>query len=232
MLTYKSSLIGHAFKVGMLAASMGLIGAGCLSGCADNTGYNSAFAGSTSLTGNSRSYPATMDQLFKAAKITLIQQGFTIEQTDAVNGLIKGIRALQDPKHPKIAYLVTASIDVTGAPSGVATVVTASASQQTVLHKDSEKYYHLLGLVPIPTGKDYQTIVRKEGNITDPAFYKDLFEALAANLPKLPPVTTFPVSPADPAVRAPVAATAAVQGGTSKIVTQSEAETGIRAAAP
>jgi hypothetical protein len=142
MITYISRVMGHAFKFWMLVASTALLGGGLLSGCVDNTGYNSAFAGSTSLNGNSQSFFATADQLFKAAKITLIQQGFTIEQTDAVNGLIKGIRALQDPKQPKIAYLVTASIDVTGAPSGNATVVTASASQQTILHKDSEKGGH------------------------------------------------------------------------------------------
>ena len=96
MLNYVSSLMGHAFMVGVLVASTGLIGAGVLSGCTANTGYNSAFAGRTSLTGNSRSFVATTDQLFKTAKITLIQQGFTIEQPDAANGLIKGVRALQD----------------------------------------------------------------------------------------------------------------------------------------
>jgi hypothetical protein len=169
--------------------------------------------------------------LFNAAKITLIQQGFTIEQTDAANGLIKGIRALQDPKHSKIAYIVTASIDVTGAPSGTAAVVTASASQQTVLHKDSEKYYHLLGLVPIPTGKDYQTIVRKEGNITDPVFYKDLFEALAANLRKRPSMTTSPGPLVDP-VRMPVAPTAAVQRETSKLMAQNDTEASAASAEP
>jgi hypothetical protein len=172
---------------------MAAIAAGTLSGCAAQTGYTSAFANSTALAGNSRRFSATPDQAFKTVKITLVQQGFTIEQTDAANGLIKGVRALEDPKNKKISYLITTSIDVTGAPSGDATVVTASASQQTVLHKDSEKYFHLLGLVPIPTGKDYQTIVRKEGNITDVGFYKDLFAAIQSNLPKAPAVATFAV---------------------------------------
>jgi hypothetical protein len=142
------------------------------------------------LAGNSRRFSATPDQTFKTVKITLVQQGFTIEQTDAANGLIKGVRALEDPKNKKISYLIN-SIDVTGAPSGDATVVTASASQQAVLHKDSEKYFHLLGLVPIPTGKNYQTIVRKEGNITDASFYKDLFVAITNNLPKPAAVAAF-----------------------------------------
>jgi hypothetical protein len=170
---------------------MAVFAAGTLSGCASQTGYKSAFANSTALSGNSRRFSATPDQTFKTVKITLVQQGFTIEQTDAANGLIKGVRALEDPKNKKISYLITTSVDVTGAPSGDATVVTASASQQTVLHKESEKYFHLLGLVPIPTGRDYQTIVRKEGNITDTSFYKDLFATIESNLPKAPAVTTF-----------------------------------------
>lgn len=183
---------------------MVVFAAGALSGCAAQTGYTSAFANSTALAGNSRRFSATPDQTFKTVKITLVQQGFTIEQTDAANGLIKGVRALEDPKNKKISYLITTSIDVTGAPSGDATVVTASASQQTVLHKDSEKYFHLLGLVPIPTGKDYQTIVRKEGNITDAGFYKDLFAAIQSNLPKAPAVATFAV-PASVVTAVPVA---------------------------
>jgi hypothetical protein len=198
---------------------MAVIAAGTLSGCAAQTGYTSAFANSTALAGNSRRFSATPDQIFKTVKITLVQQGFTIEQTDAANGLIKGVRALEDQKNKKISYLITTSVDVTGAPSGDATVVTASASQQTVLHKDSEKYFHLLGLVPIPTGKDYQTIVRKEGNITDASFYRDLFAAVESNLPKAPAVATFAapaavttvapamlpaqIPPTDPATTAP-----------------------------
>ena len=199
---------------------MVVLAAGTLSGCAAQTGYTSAFANSTALAGNSRRFSATPDQTFKTVKITLVQQGFTIEQTDAANGLIKGVRALEDPKNKKISYLITTSIDVTGAPSGDATVVTASASQQTVLHKDSEKYFHLLGLVPIPTGKDYQTIVRKEGNITDAGFYKDLFAAIQSNLPKAPAVATFavPASVAASVVTAlPVPAAVASTDGSAPV---------------
>jgi hypothetical protein len=200
----------------ILFAALLVTGAG-LSGCAAQTGYNSAFANSTALAGNSRRFGATPDQTFKTVKITLVQQGFTIEQTDAVNGLIKGARALEDPKNKKISYLITTSIDVTGAPSGDATVVTASASQQTVLHKESEKYFHLLGLVPIPTGKNYQTVVRKEGNITDANFYRDLFAAIESNLPKTPAVVTFaaPAAPASIVTAAPAAASSASSDGSS-----------------
>ena len=203
MIDFKSSETGRMSKAVAPFAAIALIAGICVSGCAAKTGYNSAFAGNTALVGNSQHYDANPDQIFKSVKITLVQQGFTIEQADAANGLIKGARALQDPKDKKISYLVTTNLDVTGAPSGDATVVTASASQQTVLHKDSEKYFHLLGLVPIPTGKDYQTIVRKEGNITDAGFYKDLFAAIANNLPRPPAVATF-AAPAAVATVTPV----------------------------
>ena len=82
---------------------------------------------------------------FARQKVTLVQQGFTIAQVDVAAGLIKAIRSLQDPKRSTYSYLITASVDITGQPSGRSTTVTVAASQQTALHKDSEKYFHLLG---------------------------------------------------------------------------------------
>jgi hypothetical protein len=156
-----------------------------LGGCEASRTYETAFSQQTALAGNTRTYEATADRVFRASKVTLVQQGFTIEQADASTGLLKGLRTFDDPKNKKIAYLVTATVDITGASSSQ-TVVTMSASQQTVLHKDSHKYYHLLGLVPIPTGKEYQTVVRAEGNITGASFYKDFFAAVSRNMAQLP----------------------------------------------
>src|SRR5437879_1473682 len=156
-----------------------------LVGCGSPKTYETAFSQKTALAGNTRNFDAPADQVFRASKVTLVQQGFTIEQADASVGLLKGVRTFDDPKNKKIAYLVTASVDISGT-SGEETVVTVSASQQTVLHKDSNKYYHLLGLVPIPTGKEYQTIVRAEGNITGASFYKDFFAAVSRNVAKMP----------------------------------------------
>jgi hypothetical protein len=156
-----------------------------LGGCEASRTYETAFSQQTALAGNTHTYEATADQVFRASKVTLVQQGFTIEQADASTGLLKGLRTFDDPKNKKIAYLVTATVDITGASSSQ-TVATVSASQQTVLHKDSHKYYHLLGLVPIPTGKEYQTVVRAEGNITSASFYKDLFAAVSRNMAQLP----------------------------------------------
>jgi hypothetical protein len=156
-----------------------------LGGCEASKTYETAFSQQTALAGNTHTYDATAEQVFRASKVTLVQQGFTIEQADASTGLLKGLRTFDDPKNKKIAYLVTATVDITGASSSQ-TVATVSASQQTVLHKDSHKYYHLLGLVPIPTGKEYQTVVRAEGNITGASFYKDFFAAVSRNMARLP----------------------------------------------
>ncbi len=156
-----------------------------LAGCEAPKTYETAFSKHTALAGNTHTYAATADQVFRASKVTLVQQGFTVDHADASAGLMKGLRVFDDPKNKKIAYLVTATVDITGV-SASQTVVTVSASQQTVLHKESHKYYHLLGLVPIPTGKEYQTVTRAEGNITGAAFYQDFFAAVARNMVTLP----------------------------------------------
>jgi hypothetical protein len=162
-----------------LPAAVGVV---ALVGCGNHTGYEKAFSAQSALAGNSHEFDAGADQTFRTVKVTLVQQGFTIEQVDVAAGLIKAIRSLQDPKRSAYAYLITASVDITGQPSGKSTTVTVAASQQTVLHKDSEKYFHLLGLVPIPTGRVHQTVVTKEGNIDTAAFYSDFFESIHRNL--------------------------------------------------
>jgi hypothetical protein len=191
-----------------------IFGVVALVGCSSHTGYEKAFSAQSALVGNSHEFDAASDLTFRTVKVTLVQQGFTIEQVDVATGLIKAVRSLQDPKRSAYAYLITASVDVTGQPSGRSTTVTVAASQQTVLHKDSEKYFHLLGLVPIPTGREHQTVVTKEGNIDKAAFYNDFFEAVHKNLssaaiagaaaPPAANVSALPATGADPARTFPV----------------------------
>jgi hypothetical protein len=158
------------------------LGVATLGGCGSQTGYEKAFSQQSALSGNSQEFDAAADQTFRTVKVTLVQQGFTVEQVDVGTGLIKAVRSLQDPKKSDYAYLITTTVDITGQPSGKSTTVTIAASQQTVLHKDSEKYFHLLGLVPIPSGRVHQTVVTKEGNIDKAAFYSDFFAAVHKNL--------------------------------------------------
>jgi hypothetical protein len=173
------------------------IGAAAVGGCS-HTGYEQAFSAQSSLVGNSREFDAAADQTFRTVKVTLVQQGFTIEQVDLATGLIKAVRSLQDPNKSAYAYLITVSVDVTAQPSGKATTVSVAASQQTVLHKDSEKYFHLLGLVPIPTGREHQTVVTKEGNIDKAAFYNDFFTSIQKNLHSAALAAAAPATGADP----------------------------------
>ena len=187
--------------------SIALVGIVTLAGCASQTGYEKAFSEKSALMGNSQEFSASADQTFRTAKITLVQQGFTIEQIDVATGLIKAVRSLQDPKKKKFAYLITTTVDITGEPKDKSTTITMAASQQTILHKDSEKYFHFLGLVPIPTGRNYQTVVTKEGNVDTLGFYKDFFAAVNRNLrvaavaatsaPAAVTVSALPASSAD-----------------------------------
>ncbi|MBV8496250.1 MAG: DUF2242 domain-containing protein [Gammaproteobacteria bacterium] len=197
-----------------LSSALVAAGALALTGCSAPTGYDKAFSQTTALSGNSHSFNATADQVFRTVKITLVQRGFTIEQADAQSGLIRGGRALQDVKDAKLAYLISSTIDISPAPAGNATIVTMSAAQQTVLHKDSNTYYKLLGLVPIPTGKDYQTVVRREGTIGTRQFYDDFFEAVNKNLSQLA-ATAAPIPETHLAVAVPVSDTSARSIATS-----------------
>lgn len=160
----------------LLVASMLAIGA-----CSSHRAYDTAFSSKTALSDNSHSYPASQGAVFNAVKISLIQQGFEIDQADTSNGLLKGMRTFDDPKDHEIAYLVTLTADIAESSPGT-TVLTAAASQKTVLNREVHKYYHLLGLLPIPTGREYQSVVRGEGNITKPSFYQDFFAVVSRNL--------------------------------------------------
>ena len=162
---------------GLLLAATALV----LASCSSNRAYDTAFSSKTALSDNSHVYSAPSAGVFNAVKASLVQQGFQIEELDSAEGLLKGMRTFDDPKNPKIAYLVTLTVDLT-ASSPETTQLTAAATQKTVLNREIHKYYHFLGLVPIPTGREYQSVVRAEGDITGAAFYQDFFAAVSRNL--------------------------------------------------
>ena len=157
-----------------------------LAGCASQNGYQKAFSDQTAIVGNSRSFNAQADHTLRTVKQTLVRQGFTIEQADISTGLIKAVRNLQDNSDKDVSYNINVSADVTGSSTDTC-IVTVAASQQTVLHREWHTWWHLLWIIPIiPTGVEYQTVVTKEGNVTDVAFYKDFFASVdkALSLPK------------------------------------------------
>ncbi|MBW4056038.1 MAG: hypothetical protein HIU83_11695 [Proteobacteria bacterium] len=149
------------------------------SGCAGNQqGYQKAFNSQSALTQNQCGFKQPCDAVFKIVKQTLVQQGFTIESADFKSGMVKAVRDMQDKDNPDISYNIHASVDISDV-AGSETNISLAASQQTILHRSTTTWWHLLWVLPIiPTGTEYQTLVIKEGNITEPAFYTDFFNNL------------------------------------------------------
>ena len=156
-----------------------------LVGCAGNQeGYQKAFNSQNALTQNQCSITQPCDSVFKIAKQTFSQQGFTVESADLNSGIIKAVRNMQDKEDPEISYNIHASADISEI-AGSETTISLAASQQTILHRKSTTWWHLLWILPvIPTGTEYQTLVIKEGNITEPSFYSDFFNSLKISVTK------------------------------------------------
>jgi hypothetical protein len=149
-----------------------------VSGCATPTGHQSAFSDKTALVGNIRQLDFSKSQALRVSQQELIHRGFTLDNVDLNAGLIKATRNLQDTAVPEQSYLVTASVYAfENGPESC--TVTLAASQQTILHREWKTWWHLLWLIPIfPTGTEYQTVVTREGNITDPGVYANFFTAI------------------------------------------------------
>ena len=150
-----------------------------LTGCAANQqGYQKAFDSQNSLTQNQAAFTQSPDSIFKILKQTFVQQGFTIESADLKSGIVKAVRNMQDKEAPEISYNIHVSADISDE-AGSETNVSLAASQQTILHRSTTTWWHLLWIIPIfPTGTEYQTLVIKEGNITAPGFYTDFINSL------------------------------------------------------
>lgn len=176
-------------------------------GCASSNGYQKAFSADSAIKGNHQEFQAPLDQTFRAAKITLVRQGFTIEQADLASGVIKAVRNLQDPSDANVSYNIITTADVTS--DADSSIVTLAASQQTVLHREWHDWWHLLWIIPLfPTGTEYQTVVTQEGNVTDPAFYKDFFTSVTSQIAtaaasRRPVVKPEPALEVPPAIVAP-----------------------------
>ena len=155
-----------------------------LIGCATQQEYQKAFDSQHSLTQNQCTFKQSTESIFMIAKQVFIQQGFTIESADLKSGLIKAVRDMQDQENKEYSYNIHVSADLSEE-AGSQSIVSLAASQQTVLHRSTTTWWHLLGILPIiPTGTEYQTLVVKEGNITDPGFYTDFFNSLKVAVTK------------------------------------------------
>ncbi|MGP8153835.1 MAG: hypothetical protein ACLQBQ_06780 [Smithella sp.] len=155
-----------------------------LIGCATNQGYQKAFHSEQSLTQNQSTFKQPSDTIFTISKQVFIRQGFTIESADLKSGIIKAVRNMQDKEDKEISYNINVSADISEMPDSQSTVSLAG-SQQTILHRATTTWWHLLWILPIiPTGTEYQTLVIKEGNVTEPSFYSDFFNDLKVAVTK------------------------------------------------
>jgi len=165
------------FKIVILILIFPLI---ALFGCATTNDHHLAFSEKTALTGNSDSFDLSANQTMAASKAVLIKQGFTIDSVDVTSGIVKANRNLQDPDDQEYAYHITVSgLLVEEGPRR--TLMTLSATQQTILHKKYTTWWKLLWMIPLfPVETKYETIVVKEGNIEEKRFYSDFFKAVKA----------------------------------------------------
>jgi|SRR5579859_5510131 len=147
-------------------------------GCGTSRGYEGAFADTAKIQGNSHTYQVSRDQTFRAVAGTLVEQGFNIDQTDGAMGLIKATRNFADPKKPDTNYHITATAYVSES-GGAGSIVTLSASQQTVLYRKMHSWSMLpIVPIPIPTGRKFETVTTGEGGIVSSGFYGDFFAAV------------------------------------------------------
>jgi outer membrane murein-binding lipoprotein Lpp len=166
------------FRKSKLALAIVILTMVVLSGCATTDNHRLAFSSKTSLTGNSNVIDLPSKQAFTASKMVLLKQGFTIDTIDTGSGLMKASRSMQDLEDKDYSYHITLSGFI--AEDGPdRSVMTLSASQQTIAHKTYRTWWKLLWLIPIfPTETKYESIVVNEGNISDENFYGDFFAAV------------------------------------------------------
>jgi hypothetical protein len=156
----------------------------CLAACA-SSGVDKAFTDHKSaVQGNSHAFRAPPELTLRIVTGTLVQKGFAIEQVDSEMGLIKASRNLTDTKDPNTNYHISATAYVSAESGGAGSVVSLAASQQTVLYRKGHTWamLPLLPIIPIPTGRKYETVVTGEGSILDGSFYGDFFAAVERGL--------------------------------------------------
>lgn len=145
-------------------------------GCSNHDAYQKAFDAQSALTHNQCTFTQAPESIFVAVKEVFTRQGFTIKSADQKSGIITAVRNMPDKKDKEISYTIAATANISEV--GGETNVSLAASQQTVLHKATTTWWHLLWIIPIiPTGTEYQTLVINEGDVTDPATYTDFFNS-------------------------------------------------------
>lgn len=149
-----------------------------VTGCASTNDYQTAFSANTALKGNSESFELTTKQTVTASKVIMLKQGFTIDSVDMTSGMLKAHRVLVDPEDKDYSYQIEVS-GLVHEESPTRTLMTLSANQKTIVHKEYTTYWKLLFILPLfPIETKYETTVVKQGNIEEASFYIDFFNAV------------------------------------------------------
>ena len=160
---------GGAIPAGACAVALVL---SALAGCATHDEYKQAFNESRALHRNTHTVQLPPTQARQAVVSTFIKNGFNI--TQAQPDLVTATRTIQDSQDAELSYVVNATAAI--APKDDAdSLVSLSANQQTVLHRATHDWFHLLWVVPLfPYATEYQTVVRSESTVDDPKFLRKL----------------------------------------------------------
>jgi hypothetical protein len=150
--------------------------AALVAGCATPDEYKHAFDESRALHQNTHSVTLPLAQARQAVVSTFIKDGFNI--TQAHSDLVTATRTIKDSKDEELSYVVSATAAIAASGDGH-TLVALSANQQTVLHRATHDWFHLLWVVPLfPYATEYQTVVRSESTVDDTKFYGSFFSEL------------------------------------------------------
>ncbi|GEM_PF-2167315 len=153
-----------------------------ITACSEHRGYREAFSKTSGIDGNDATLSSPPRAVFEAAKIVLVRQGFNITHIDPVEGVISAEREMADSSDKTLSYRVMVSATATEIGPQTTRLVLA-ANEQTIRHQKYHTWWHLLWLMPLfPTGTQYNTVVRQEQTVTDPAFYSDFFSQVRNEL--------------------------------------------------
>jgi len=150
-----------------------------------------ADAGGGELTtpGHAQRFGVAYERTLPAVIDGLVQEGFTVEKVDDKVGFVTASRSVQDAKDAKISNVVTATAYVRPAQGG-ASLMFVAASQQSLKFSGGRPsmlsmalFGSFMGRGMDPgTGPGYGSIIMREGEVTDPAFYSRLFALIGSKV--------------------------------------------------
>jgi hypothetical protein len=132
--------------------------------------------------GSGRCFVAPTSRTAKAIVATLEQRGFVVRDGIYMNNRIEASRSVDNPQDKSLteALSVTAvirEIDVTGHCE-----ITLTAKQRTLLRDERHHWTSADLIIPIPTSTEYKNVVKKDVEVTDPDFFRDLYAGIERHL--------------------------------------------------